>query len=303
MSFRSADSSRHSEGVSNSANSVLGSDAQIYQYALRVAYLSYLLTAKPANDGPPTPTQASTSASQGHGRTLSRGDAWTTALNSLGDVFGPSRSKEGVRFPKEFIKALGTKIQAIATGNDRDHRDELFRATVGAFYGSYNNPMVQKNLKENRKVEELIITFVSSAQVVLKRRFPDSEAWKDLLMQHVGQFVAVIRDTLKGKDVSQRHVSKELMDRLNSYLERLSSSSPSQSTVPASSTNADGFVAIESPNLSNPSSGWSGPSLNDMDMVKQVGLIFRKPDAQLMKDLVTVKRICDEKVISIRRTS
>jgi hypothetical protein len=239
---------------------LVANHATVYQYCLRVAYLVHLTLPRPAPAvAPVTPGK--------------KDDSWTAALFGLGDSFGKASS---AKFPKELPKLLNARLEAIAKGQDRFNQAD-FRAVVGAFYGSYNNASFQRQLKENRKVEELILTFVTSAQGVLKKRANGTDEWKEALMLHVGTFVSLIREVMASKEIPSRHVSKELLDRMDSYLSRLSMGQSSH-------TRAESIASV------------STVAIDDMQLVRQVGAIFAVEPDQLQRDIATAKKICTEKV-------
>lgn len=172
---------------------------------------------------------------------------------------------------------LGGRIEAVARGSDPAYSDAVFRSTIGAFYGAYNNATFQRQLKENRKIEELIITFVSTATSVLRKRMPGDE-WKGHLMSQVAFFVGLIRDGLK----EVKHVPPELLSRLNIYLDRLGPPIPS-STEPGN----DAPPAPPAPTATSAAAS---------ELVRQVALVFNVQEEQLKRDIAAIKRFCTEKV-------
>jgi hypothetical protein len=137
-------------------------------------------------------------------------------------------------------------------------------------------------MKENRKVEEIILAFVTAASTHLKKR-ADGDEWKGQLMDQVGLFVSVIRDCLRSKDV--RSVPPELLSRLDNYASKLNP--PGGVDSPPSSSS-----------LRTETSFGGGLTLYDMPLVLQVGKVFGVPEAQLQRDLFSVKRTCTAKVCS-----
>ena len=283
MSLRS----RHSAAQSSAHTT----DVTVYQFALRVAYLAFLCS-KPERG--PTPIAATTSAAA----STSSSSNWTASLSSLGDIF--SSSNKEVKFPKELIKVLGSRLDAIFKGKDSNaaNNAEAFRATVGVFYGNYLTPNMQRQLKENRKIEELIISFVTTAQGLLRKRAKEQEL-VELLMQQVGQFVILIRDCLKNsREIPSRHVPKELVDRLDLYCAKLrDNSQPAPLTKrPTSSSITTGASSSDTPTLNLDT---KAPKPIDFEMIRQVARIFGTPDAQLAADLTAIKRTCTEKVSTL----
>jgi hypothetical protein len=179
--------------------------------------------------------------------------------------------------PGLFADSFCFRIEAIATHRDRVYSDPAFRSTIGVFYGQYTSPAFQRQMKENRKIEEIILTFVTSASTHLKKR-AEGDEWKGQLMDQVGLFVSVVRDCMRSKDV--RSVPPEILARLDNYAAKLT---PSSGPTPSSSS-------------SSPRTSLGGLSLYDMPLVLQVGKVFNVSDAQMQRDLVAIKRVCTAKV-------
>ncbi|KAH8915994.1 hypothetical protein BT69DRAFT_1270943 [Atractiella rhizophila] len=250
-------------------------DSELYQYCLRVAYLAYLtspkLLAQPhAVPQPDSPSRTS--------RPISRHDAWTSALSSISDTFNVKDPKS-LRFPKELIKVLGAKIERIARGADPSYSDILLRSTIGAFYGDYTADSFQRQIKDERKIETLILRFVTTAQNVLKKRSKGDE-WKGQLNQQVGQFVNVIRECLRSREC--KHTPPELISRLDMYSSKL--------IMPTSDPNEASSPSTSHQTLDGPSG-----SVHEMTMVQTVGRIFRVDSLQLQRDVADIKRICTER--------
>ncbi|GAA5827609.1 hypothetical protein JCM11251_001755 [Rhodosporidiobolus azoricus] len=314
-------------------------DSDVYLYTLRIAVLNHNIAhagheiRPPASAAGASSSSTSTSRPQDGGSTVaasslakgslrhsiasgsSRGDGWTSALSSLGDVFkdSSSSSNKSSRFPKDFVKVLDQRMERIARGADPAHSDALFRQTVGAFYTTYAQPSFHKKLKENRQIEEVILMFVTTASGVLRKRIEGDE-WKPELNRQVGRFVGVIRDALK---VCSR-VPGELLNRLDTYCAKLvepdAPSAPSrpghdrqQSTASASpypsySPNLSSGYSPSSPALvrqsidggSAASSALLPVNLDEMPQVRAVGAIFGKDREQLKRDVAALRRICSE---------
>ena len=81
----------------------------VYNFALRVSYLSYLTRPKIA-----------TSFTPGHKSTPSKHLATSITNISISDVLKDSlgRDAKGVKFPEKFVKALEKKCEQVAMGRD-----------------------------------------------------------------------------------------------------------------------------------------------------------------------------------------
>ncbi|GAA5923191.1 hypothetical protein JCM3775_007461 [Rhodotorula graminis] len=250
------------------------------------------------------------------GSSLRPADGWTSALASFGDVFKDSSSSrdKASRFPKDFVKALDRRMELIARGADPAHADPLFRQTIGAFYTTYAQPSFHKKLKDNRQIEEIILMFVTTASNVLKKRLTGDD-WKPELNAQVARFTRVIKDTLK----SCSRVPGELVNRLETYCAKLDSdattpqpAAPPQSThdrtlsastsnpYPSYSPGLGSAAAPSSPAIARQSFDYSPSAapavvvLEDMPLVRAIGSIFGKGDAELKRDVASLKRTCTE---------
>ncbi|KAK0540304.1 hypothetical protein OC835_000707 [Tilletia horrida] len=152
----------------------------------------------------------------------SKVDSWVSNVSggisalSLSGLLSLSSSGGGsVRFPEKLLKRLNERLQLISFAKDPSYTSLRFRATVGAFYGQLNDKAFMTRMRSDRKIEDLIIAFVTTAQKRLsaasETMSPDERTAE--LESQVGSFVKVIRECLR-----QLHgVSKELTDRLEKY--------------------------------------------------------------------------------------
>ncbi|KAI9630560.1 hypothetical protein KEM48_013821, partial [Puccinia striiformis f. sp. tritici PST-130] len=309
-------------GLSTTAKS---NGDELYQYSLRVAYLAYLssvrllaLKNEESSGTANLPSNLSKSHPHPHRPHLRQSaETWTNTIFSIADVFkdgsGSTKSDKSVKFPKDLVKVLKVRIEAIAKGTDKNYQDLLLRSSFGVFYGTYTQDYYLKQLKENRNIEALILLFVTTATGVLRKRLEGDE-WKIHLNSQVGVFVTIIRDCLRSKEL--KGVPHELMTRLDSYASKLapaaaaaaaaaSSSSSSSHTHNQSSASISSSIhsnPAENTAISSPGEGSPGPSpwsishsVHDMPTVKTIGSLFAISDSQLQKDLNNVRKNCTEK--------
>ncbi|KAF8578886.1 hypothetical protein K439DRAFT_1360906 [Ramaria rubella] len=210
------------------------------------------------------------------------------SIFSIGDLFkdvgrdGP----KSVKFPEKLVKVLEAKMQNIAMGKDPAFSDQLIRRTVAIFYGSFKDETFKRQMKENRKIEELILMFATTSTTALKKD-PQlvGDGWKIELNNQIAQFVRILRDCLR--NVS--HVTPELTARLDMYTAKLapqpSRDSVYDSTSPSSSRGGE------------PSSSGAGISGNitDMPLAKTVAALFGKSSQEAQQDINALKRTCTEK--------
>src|SRR6202044_907988 len=133
-------------------------------------------------------------------------------------------------------------------------------------YGQVKNDSFKKQMKESRKIEELILMFATHATGVLRKE-PSlaGEGWKLELNNQISQFVKMLRDCLKGLS----HVSPELLARLDMYTAKLApSQTSSDSGYDSASTSRDRDTTA-SPAISG--------SVADMALVRTVAQLFKIP--------------------------
>lgn len=225
------------------------------------------------------------------------------SLGGLADmVRDVSGSSKTVRFPEKLLKRLGERLEQIAMGRDPHYRDQSLRQTIGVFYGTFKEASFQKQMKENRKIEELILIFVTTAQGALRRRM-DGDSWKEELNKQVATFVRIIRECLR----SIHGVSRELLDRLEGYSSKLSpapiplgqqaSASASANGATAAPAHDDSRRGSTASSLATVNAGTSLTAANtllDIPMIRTVGTLFRVEQDQLIKDIEFVRKTCTE---------
>ncbi|KAI0790251.1 hypothetical protein BC629DRAFT_1622278 [Irpex lacteus] len=197
-------------------------DDDLMNYVFRVALLSYQMQPKVEPQAQPeTPREQRDYSSRLSG-------AITGSIVSIGDVFKDYRDgTKAVRFPKELLKVLEQKLQDIAMGKDPAYSDQLIRRTMAVFYGQVKEEHFRKQMKENRKIEEMILMFATNATNVLRKE-PTlaGDGWKVELNSHIAQFIKLLRDCLQ----KLSHVSSELTARLDMYAAKLA---PSTTSAPS----------------------------------------------------------------------
>jgi hypothetical protein len=234
------------------------------------------------------------------------------SFTSIGDVFRDVTARDGsknVKFPEKLVKVLEQRLEYIAMGKDaayvppswspschppslpancfESYSDQLLRRTMAVFYGQFKIETFRRQMKENRKIEELILLFATQATSVL-RKDPTLTAdgkWNIELNNHIVQFVKLLRELLRGIN----HVSPELIARLDVYAAKLAPppSQPNDSGYDSSSTsNRDSTV---------PPHGVAA-NLADMPMVNIVAKLFQIRSDLLQPEVDKLRSVCTERV-------
>jgi hypothetical protein len=162
---------------------------------------------------------------------------------------------------------------------------------MAKFYGQFMVDSFKRQMKENRKIEELILMFATNATQVLKKEPSLGEdGWKLELNNQIAHFVKMLRECLR----SVSHVSPELLSRLDMYTAKLAppqpsgslSSTASDSGYDSASTNRDS-VHINSATISG--------NVTDMHMVLVTGSLFKVSEQDLQKEIDHLRPVCTEK--------
>ena len=137
-------------------------------------------------------------------------------------------------------------------------------------------------MKENRKIEELILLFATHATTVLKKE-PSlaSDGWKLELNVQIAQFIKLLRDCLRNLN----HVSPELLTRLDTYTAKLA---PTLNASRASVYSDSGYDSS-----STKRDSYSGPSVSgnvaDMPLVKTVAALFKIPESAIQGEVDKIR--------------
>ena len=149
---------RHSREPSRQRRkSVSYNDA--YLYALRVAYLSYLLQPRSKRKrhvpAKPSVTRTDTSAS----------------FNELMRDFSRVRDSKSTRYPHDFVKELEKRLQGILIGRERrqEYQDAVVKRTFAVFLNQLSDPGFKKRMEQDRRAEDLVLIFFSNATKELQK--------------------------------------------------------------------------------------------------------------------------------------
>ncbi|WWC59160.1 uncharacterized protein I303_101708 [Kwoniella dejecticola CBS 10117] len=130
-------------------------------------------------------------------------------------------SSRSPKYPEKLFKTLDGYLQRIAMGQEPKYSGQRFRRTAARFWSStWADKAFQRQMKESRKIEELILAFVTTSTRTLQKDedLPDG-AWKSELSSQVSLFLELLYDCLSGLGP----LSSELAARLQTYRNRLES--------------------------------------------------------------------------------
>jgi hypothetical protein len=142
---------------------------------------------------------------------------------------------------------------------------------MAKFYGQFMVESFKRQMKENRKIEELILMFATHATAVLKKE-PSlgGDGWKLELNKHIALFVKMLRECLR----NVHHVSPELLSRLDMYTAKLA---PTLSQTRTHESTSSRDVTRDTPAISD--------SISDMRLVLIVSQLFKLPEHAVQKEV------------------
>ncbi|POV99693.1 hypothetical protein PSTT_13637 [Puccinia striiformis] len=250
-------------GLSTTAKS---NGDELYQYSLRVAYLAYLssvrlLALKNEESSGTANLTSNLSKSHPHPHRphlRQSAETWTNTIFSIADVFkdgsGSTKSDKSVKFPKDLVKVLKVRIEAIAKGTDKNYQDlysdqASVSSTVGVFVTIIRDCLRSKELKG-----------------VPHELMPRLDSYASKLAPQ--------------QQRQQQHRHRHHHHHHHTHNQSSASISSSIHSNPAENT------AISSPGAGSPGpSPWSiSHSVHNMPTVKTIGSLFARSDSQLQKD-------------------
>ncbi|RPA85469.1 hypothetical protein BJ508DRAFT_176765 [Ascobolus immersus RN42] len=235
----------------------------VYSFALRTAYLHYLLQPRPR-------TRVSIQAP------LHRS---STSVSQLIAELGAGSTKSN-RLPKDFLPLFKVRLEAVWMGKEsnREYQDDLVKRSFAAFYTKFAEKQFQKQVKESRKPEDLILIFFSNATKEMQKREGDNTWIVDL---HLALFIRLITSVLKQHGWNSSH--SDLYKRLNEMESKLLRHDQSIADGVGSSTSMTGPPAELSYRV------------KDMPMVKTVARVFEMPLDMVQQDIDKNKDVWTEK--------
>lgn len=239
-----------------------------YLWALRVAYLAYLLQPRAKrlqHVAAPKPIHKS-----------------STSVADLVKDFSLVRDSKSTRFPHGFMDELDKRLTRVLYGQEKapEFNDAQVKRTFAVFLNVFKETKFRKSMEKDRRVEDLLLIFFSNATKELSRG-KDDDSWKLMVDRHVALFVRLIRSTLSSHDWQRDR--PELSSRLETMERKLLIHDQD-----LSANGASGGTTIE---VEVPRSY----ELKDMPLALVVQRIFGIPYAQVQADITNCKDMWTEK--------
>lgn len=153
---------------------------------------------------------------------------------------------------------------------------------MAKFYGQFMVDSFKRQMKENRKIEELILMFATHATSVLKKE-PTlaGDGWKLELNNQISYFIRLLRDCLR----SLSHVSPELLSRLDGYTAKLAPTLAAQSRNTASAHSDSGYDSASTRDSYPSSASTARANVVDMPLVRTVAALFKVPESAIQQEV------------------
>lgn len=265
--------SLHNNGTPPRRRTITHNDA--YLYALRAAYLSYLLQPRARRTqhvpAPAAPVQRS-----------------STSINDLLKDLSGVRDSKSTRFPHGFMSELEKRLTGVLMGKEKraEYGDGTVKRTFGAFLNAFREPNFRKRMEKDRRVEDLVLIFVSNATKELQKgKAAGDDAWKLMVDRHLALFIRLMSLVLKDHDwVRDR---PELTSRLSELESKLLANDQDL----AASTSRNGGAGGTTIEVIVPLSH----EVKDMPLVQVVARIFGLTNTMVQSDINKNKPVWTER--------
>lgn len=192
----------------SSARQLAVSHDDAYTYALRIAYLHYLLQPKTKRkQWVPAPKPAA--------RT------YTSNVGDLVREFVPGNSSS-VKLPHNFRTPLEKRLERVIMGAEKlpGYNEPAVKKTFAQAYTAFTEQAFRKNMDKERKVEPLVLIFYSAATKACSLGHErNDDSWKLLVDRHVALFIRLLTSILR--DQGHERDKPDLMTRLNTLENKL----------------------------------------------------------------------------------
>ncbi|KAK1600323.1 uncharacterized protein LY79DRAFT_574656 [Colletotrichum navitas] len=243
-----------------------------YTFALRVAYLNYLLQPRQKRKqyvAAPKPAQRS-----------------HTSVTELVGQFVSSGSNS-IKLPHGFQKPLEKRLKNVLTGKEpmQGFNDSALKRSFAEAYTAFTDKNFQKSVEKDRKLEPYVLMFYSSAtkanQKYAQLTSATDDSWKETADRHMAMFIRLVAQTLR--DQGHDRDRPELMSRLHTLENKLLTRDQNLSLDSA----GDGGSYIEVP-------APLSYDIKDMPMVLTVARIFGRSNSEVQADLEANRQVWTE---------
>ena len=235
-----------------------------YTFALRVAYLAYLLQPQARrlqHVSSPTPTIQRSSSS----------------INDLMKDFSLLRDSKSTRFPHGFMSELEKRLTGVIMGKEKkpEYNDATVKRTFAAFFNAFTEQGFRKRMEKDRRVEDLVLIFFSNATKELQKgKAPTDDTWKYMVDRYLALFVRLISLILK--DHEWQRDRPELSTRLATLETKLLAHDQDLASQSSGGSGAGYTIEVLVPRTNE---------VKDMPLVQIVARIFGLTNTQVQSDI------------------
>ncbi|MCJ1378885.1 hypothetical protein MMC17_001984 [Xylographa soralifera] len=256
--------SRRASRESSRPRKRLVSQNDAYLFALRVAYLSYLLQprARRTQHVPAAPKAPQRSSS---------------SIHDLMKDFSLLRDSKSTKFPHGFMAELEKRLTGVIMGRERaqEFHDPAIKRSFAAFLNAFMEQGFKKRMEKDRRVEELVLIFYSNATKELQKgKTPGDDSWKFMADRHLALFIRLISLILKEGDWSRDR--PELSSRLATLESKLLTNDQDLAADSRNGSATGSTIEVNVP-LSF--------EVKDMPLVQVVARIFHLTYIQVQSDI------------------
>ncbi|OLN88661.1 Uncharacterized protein C11E3.02c [Colletotrichum chlorophyti] len=253
-------------------NITIVSHDDAYTFALRVAYLNYLLQPRQKRKqyvAAPKPAQRS----------------HTSVTEIVGQFV--SGSSNSIKLPHGFHKPLEKRIKNVMQGKEpmQGFNDAALKRSFGEAFIVFTETNFRKSSEKDRKLEPYVLMFYSSATKACQKHAMSTSApedsWKEMADRHMALFIRLVAQTLR--DQGHDRDRPELMSRLHTLENKLLTRDQYLSI----DTGQDGGSTIE---VVVPLSY----DVKDMPLVLTVARIFGRSNSEVQSDIDSNRHIWTE---------
>lgn len=239
-----------------------------YLYALRVAYLAYLLQPRAKRTRHvtrPTVTRTNTSAS----------------INDLMKDFTIVRDSKSTKLPRGFIAILEKRLTGVLMGQEKkpEYQDALVKRTFAVFFNALSEKRFKESMEQDRRAEDLVLIFFSkSTSELQKGKAPGDDTVKPMVDRHLALFVRLLSAILK--DNSWNTERPELANRLATLEKKLLKHD--EDLASDTTTTVEEIVPLSY-------------EVKDMPLVQVVARLFGLTNTMAQSDITKYKPVWTEK--------
>lgn len=169
----------------------------------------------------------------------------------------------------------------------QEYNDANVKRTFALFLNEFKRPEFRRSMDKDRKVEDLLLIFFSTAtkELVKTKKSPEDDSWKLMVDRYVALFVRLVSSVIKDNDWAKE--KPELSTRLLSLENKLLTHDRDLAAASQRNGGAGGTtVEVEVPRSQN---------VKDMPMVLTVATVFKKDLSQVQGHIDEQREFLTEK--------